>query len=191
MSDPLKTVFISYRWEPAWVIARLVESDLRAHGYDVFLDVKSLGSGLFGEAILRQIDARAHFIVILTPGTVEECAELDDWMRREIERAMDTKRNIVPLFVYGFTFDGTEKYLTGKLTQLHKHYGLPLNHVYWEAGMATVRNRFLRQMVCGDIVPAPESDQALVHQQQAEAAAQPIPNSKRIKRRRIFLTWLC
>jgi len=58
--------------------------DLRQHGYDVFMDVESIDSGQFETIILDQIAARAHFLVILTHGTLERCQEPNDWLRREI-----------------------------------------------------------------------------------------------------------
>ena len=60
------------------------------------------------ESSCDQIEARAHFLIILTPGTVERCAEPGDWLRREIEYAIDKQRNIVPLLLNGFTFKDTE-----------------------------------------------------------------------------------
>jgi hypothetical protein len=67
--------------------------DLRANGYDVFMDVESIDSGTFDTMILNQIAARAHFVLILTPGSIERCVENGDWLRREIETAMDLGRN--------------------------------------------------------------------------------------------------
>ncbi len=89
MPDEHKTVFISYRRNVASFIARAIFLELRANGYDVFMDVESIDSGAFDTIILRQIEARAHFVLILTPGTLERCAEPGDWLRREIEHAMD------------------------------------------------------------------------------------------------------
>ncbi|MBN1966081.1 MAG: toll/interleukin-1 receptor domain-containing protein, partial [Anaerolineae bacterium] len=65
MADPQKTVFISYRRNVSSFIARAIFMDLRAHGYDVFMDVESIDAGEFDRIILGQIAARAHFLVIL------------------------------------------------------------------------------------------------------------------------------
>ena len=91
-----KTVFISYRRTNTYM-ARAVYQNLTAHGYDCFLDSESIDAGSFERIILNQIAARAHFIVILTPSALERCAEPGDWLRREIEYALENKRNIVPL----------------------------------------------------------------------------------------------
>jgi len=41
----------------------------RENGFDVFMDVESIGPGEFGKIIFGQIMARDHFIVILAPGS--------------------------------------------------------------------------------------------------------------------------
>ncbi len=186
MPDEQKTVFISYRHEPAWAVARLVYENLSEHDYDVFIDVETMGSGRFDTILLRQIEARAHFILILTPGTVERCVETGDWLRREIEHAIDTERNIVPLFAYGFSFDGTEKYLTGKLDQLHLRNGWPLENRLFKAAMEKVRNQFLQQPFSGILKPTPTSDQAVVQRKIDAVATQPIPTPEQLNAEEYF-----
>jgi hypothetical protein len=96
-----KTVFISYRrTDEPWALA--VFGDLTQHGYDVFVDYDGLASGNFETAILENIKARAHFLVLLTPTALERCGDPKDWMRREIEAALDSQRNIVPLMLESF-----------------------------------------------------------------------------------------
>ncbi len=79
-------------------------SNLTHHGYDVFLDFNGIASGDFERVILENIHARAHFLVILTPSALERCSEPGDWLRREIETALDARRNIVPLMLESFDF---------------------------------------------------------------------------------------
>ena len=93
-----KTVFISYRHtNVAWAL--FVYQDLLINGFDVFFDYESISGGDFETIILDNIRARAHFLVILTPSALERCHEPGDWLRREIETAIDEKRNIVPLMM--------------------------------------------------------------------------------------------
>jgi TIR domain len=116
MAAPPPTVFLSYRRKTSFYIALAIFENLRQHKYDVFLDVESIDSGQFGAIILNQIAARAHFLVILTPGTLEGCQEPDDWLRREIECAIELERNVVPILANGFCFDDNARvHLTGKL----------------------------------------------------------------------------
>ena len=99
-----KTVFISYRRTNApWALA--VFQHLTQHGYDVFFDYNGVASGDFERVILENIAARAHFLLLLTPSALERCDEANDWLRREIEAALSTQRNIIPLMLDGFDFD--------------------------------------------------------------------------------------
>src|SRR3954451_19886919 len=91
-----KTVFISYRRADRWP-ALAVFKDLTQHGYDVFVDYDGIASGDFERAIVDNILARAHFLVLLTPHALERCEDATDWLRREIETAVESKRNVVPL----------------------------------------------------------------------------------------------
>ena len=143
MPDVEKTVFISYRRDVAKHLARAVFEDLRAHGYDAFMDVESIGSGTFDTIILDEIASRAHFVVILTPGSLERCTEPGDWLRREIEHAMDSQRNIVPVLGDSFSFEGAEPYLTGELSQLKRYNALTVRHDYFNEAMEKLRSRFL------------------------------------------------
>src|SRR5205809_2011470 len=96
-----KTVFMSYRRTNApWALA--IFQYLTHHGYDVFIDYSGIASGDFESVILGNIKARAHFLVLLTPSALERCGEPGDWLRREIETALELKRNIVPLMLEGF-----------------------------------------------------------------------------------------
>src|SRR6516165_5424100 len=122
-----KTVFVSYRRaDQGW--GQAIFGDLTQHGYDVFIDYDGIASGNFETAILENIRARAHFLVLLTPTALERCSDPQDWMRREIEAAMDSQRNIVPVMLEGFDF-GTPaiaSQLIGKLVALKKYNGLDI-----------------------------------------------------------------
>jgi len=116
-----KTVFISYRRADfPWALA--VFQDLTNHGFDVFFDYDGLAGGAFAQAILGNIRARAHFLVLLTPGALDRCDDPADWLRLEIEAALDARRNIVPLLIDGFDFSTPPiaSRFTGKLAAL-KH----------------------------------------------------------------------
>ena len=51
--------------------------------------------------ILREIEARAHFLVLLEPVRWTAIAEPGDWLRREIAHALTHRRNVVPLLASG------------------------------------------------------------------------------------------
>lgn len=139
-----KTVFISYRRADVYT-ALAVYQDLTSKGYDVFFDYTSISSGDFEQIILSNIRARAHFVLILTPTALDRCNEPGDWLRREIENAIDEERNIVPLFFKGFKFGtpaATEK-LTGKLANLGRYNGLNVHEDYFRAAMDRLSEQFL------------------------------------------------
>ena len=91
----------------------------------MFFDYNSIKSGDFTQVITQNIEGRAHFVVILTPSALERCSEPGDWVRREIELALEHKRNIVPLFLEGFSFGSPSiaAKLTGKLAALKRLQG--------------------------------------------------------------------
>lgn len=139
-----KTVFISYRrTNIPWALA--IYQNLTMHGYDVFFDYQSIDSGDFEKVILDNIKARAHFIVVLTPSALDRCKEPNDWLRREIETAIDEKRNIVPLMMEGIDFGSPRvvQALNGKLALLNSKNGLPIYAAYFFEGMEKLRNRYL------------------------------------------------
>ncbi|HJZ04973.1 MAG TPA: toll/interleukin-1 receptor domain-containing protein, partial [Patescibacteria group bacterium] len=142
-----KSVFISYRRTNFWT-ALAVYQNLNANEYDVFLDYKSIPSGDFEKAITENIKSRAHFIVILSPSALERCHEPGDWLRREIETAVENKRNVIPLMMEGFNFGSfaTEQALTGKLADLKKYNALGIPAEYFEEAMVKLRSdRFLNR----------------------------------------------
>ncbi|MEW5828987.1 MAG: S24 family peptidase [Chloroflexota bacterium] len=139
-----KTVFISYRrTDISWALA--IYQYLTMHGYDVFIDFQSIPSGNFEKVIIENIKARAHFLVILTPSALDRCNNPTDWLRKEIEQAIDEKRNIIPLMMEGFGFDSpaVTRVLTGKLATLPKINALPIYSTYFFEGMDKLRNQYL------------------------------------------------
>ena len=139
-----KTIFISYRRTDVYT-ALAVYENLKNQGYDVFFDYRSISSGDFEQIITSNIRARAHFLIILTPTAFDRLNEPGDWLRREIEIAIDEKRNIVPLFFKEFrlgTPSVSEK-LTGKLKNLSRYNGLNVHEDYFDEAMQRVRVQFL------------------------------------------------
>lgn len=139
-----KTVFISYRRTDVYT-ALAVYENLKNQGYDVFFDYRSISSGDFEQIIISNIRARAHFLLILTPTALDRCSEPGDWLRREIELAIDEKRNIIPLLFKGFQFSNpaiSEK-LIGKLKNISRYNGLNVHEDYFDEAMQRLRSQFL------------------------------------------------
>ena len=96
-------IFISYR-RTASESAQLIASSLRGAGYDVFLDVESLRSGKFNEQLFDVIDSCKDFLVVLPEGALERCSDPEDWVRKEVCRALDGQKNIIPIMLSGFSW---------------------------------------------------------------------------------------
>ncbi len=176
-----KTVFISYRRSASKYLARAVYEHLKYEGYDVFLDYEKIDAGDFEHTILSQVDACAHFIPILTPGSTERFTAADDWFRREIERAIATRRNIVPLIVEGFDFEKARPYLTGKLATLDRYQAVRLPDDYFDEAMARLRTRFLSKPLDVIVHPVPPEMEQEVARRKAELESIPAPSTEELK----------
>ena len=144
-----KTVFISYRrsTRAAWALA--VSQNLTQSGYDVFFDYQGIASGDFEQVILENIRTRAHFLVLLTPSALERVDQPGDWLRREIEAALEHRRNIVPLMLEGFDFatPSIGRRLTGTLAPLKRYNGLTVPVEYFDEAMNRLRAKHLNVAV--------------------------------------------
>jgi tetratricopeptide (TPR) repeat protein len=171
-----KTVFISYRrTNLPWAL--FIWQNLTMHGYDVFFDYQSIDSGSFEKVILENIKARAHFIVILTPSALERCKNPGDWLRREIETAIDEDRNIVPLMMEGFDFGSplVKEALTGKLALLSGINALPVPEAYAVEAMNRLRDRFLNIALSDVHLPVLQAEAEKVTEIQQSAAGEAAP----------------
>jgi tetratricopeptide (TPR) repeat protein len=147
------------------------------HGYDVFFDYQSIDSGKFESVILDNIRARAHFIVILTPSALENCPKPGDWLRREIETALDENRNIVPLMVENFDFGSSpvKEALTGKLSTLKTYNGLSVPNAYALEAMERLRERYLKKALSDVPTPPLQLEAQKITETQKSAANEAPP----------------
>ena len=169
-----KTVFISYRRTNApWALA--LYHALTPRGFDVFMDYMGLASGDFEQAILENVQARAHFIVVLTPSSLERCHETGDWFRREIETAIDSRRNIIPVMLDNFDFGApaVSKQLTGQLASLEGYNGLTMPADYFDAALDKLCEKFLNIPLDAVSHPVSEKAKETAKNQQDAATAAP------------------
>jgi formylglycine-generating enzyme required for sulfatase activity len=168
-----KTVFISYRRADEFS-ALAIFQNLTQHGYDVFIDYDGIASGRFWNVIFENIRARAHFLVLLTPTALGRCGDPNDWMRREIEAAIDSQRNIVPLMFAGFKFDTpaiASQLTAGKLVALQEYNGLEIPAAsFFSSQMERLRN-FLNVSVDAVLYPASASAQQAATEQKRKAVS--------------------
>jgi glycerophosphoryl diester phosphodiesterase len=102
-----RQIFISYRRVGGEAMAYLLKEKLIANGYPTFLDIHSLESGRFNEALYKNIDECSDIIIILSPGALDRCEQSDDWLRLEICHALSRSKNLIPVFLNGFQWPDT------------------------------------------------------------------------------------
>jgi hypothetical protein len=92
-------------------------------------------------------------------------------MRREIEAALDSERNIVPLMLAGFDFGtpATVNQLTGKLAALKQYNGLPIPKGYFSSAMERLRSKFLNVPTDAVLHLASDSAQQVAKEQKDKA----------------------
>lgn len=91
-------VFISYRRKNGAQTARTLYYALKSIGIRAFFDYNSIRSGKFNEAIYDAINQADCFILLLTPGALDNCVQHEgDWVRKEIEYAITRGKVIIPV----------------------------------------------------------------------------------------------
>lgn len=90
-------IFISYRSEDGAQYARILQMQLEKTGYRVFLDYDELKRDRFGDDIALAIKSAPIFLMVLTPLYLERCKEDGNWIKREIDLAIEGKKHFVPL----------------------------------------------------------------------------------------------
>jgi hypothetical protein len=129
------TVFISYRREGGAETARLLRYELLARGWNVFLDVEDLKAGTFDETLLREVARADNFLLIPSPGALENCAQDNDWLRKEIHHAIKTGRNIVPVLKESARRPDKEV-LPQDIELLKRVNCVDYSHIYYDATVA-------------------------------------------------------
>ncbi len=172
MREMHKTVFVAYRATVCQYIARAIFHDLWEYGYELFIEPESTPAENLS---LRQVEARAHFLLIMTPGTVVQCRHENDWLRRLVEHAIDLKRNIISLLVDGFRFEEYPVCVTGKMRQLARSTLLPFNRDRWQTDVRVLRTRLLNRPVEVDVTPTSAADRVIVHKKTSQVLSQTPP----------------
>ena len=94
-------VFISYRREGGLDFARSIAYYLRIEGFQCFFDQRELKTGQFNQQIYEAIDNSKYFLSVITNGALDRCANPDDWVRKEIEHAIQKGVHVIPVAVRG------------------------------------------------------------------------------------------
>jgi len=133
--------FISYRRDGGSDLARIIKTYFDSKGFSVFLDVESLSTGRFDEGLIKTISDTTNFILILSPNCLDRCVEYDknDWLRKEIVLALDSKRNIIPVMTPSYR---PPDKLPDDIKPISSYNAVPYNHIYFDAVMDKIINFF-------------------------------------------------
>jgi hypothetical protein len=111
VSTVLRRIFICYRFDDTGAVADRLASELpRTLECEVFLDHRSLGGGeVWTEQIRHELE-RADVVLVLigkqwltlqASDGVRRLDDPNDWVRQEIERALETGKTIIPILIDG------------------------------------------------------------------------------------------
>ncbi len=171
------TVFICYRRKDIKEAHNLFKT-LQGKGFDVFMETEALeGNDAVQRLSLNQIGARAHFLILITPHALDDTTNTTDTMRREIERAIDLKRNVIPLLYNGFELYHVQHLLPGVLMPLLSIEPLRVPTDYFEEAMMRLTDKRLQQVTDVALYPAPPPEQTLVEQKIAALKSGPTPTA--------------
>lgn len=131
-------VFISYRRKGSGAgVAGELQSKLGSRGYKAFLDVDNIGSGAFPDQIDHAIRDCSDFLLILSPGMLDRCADEEDWVRHEIVLAEKYGKNIVGVSLPGFVMPSAES-LPAELHEIPEKQVFLWSHEYRQASFEKI-----------------------------------------------------
>ena len=128
-------IFISYRREGGYAMARLLYEIFNHSGLSAFLDLEELRAGQFNNKLYEAIEKANNFILVLPKNGLDRCSMERDWVRLEIEHAIRLKKNIIPVMMTGFTFPET---LPESLASLPYFNGVQASREYFDAAVSKI-----------------------------------------------------
>lgn len=133
--------FISYRRANHKVEAQKLYKRLTDMGHSVFWDYEAINIGKFDDKIVDAINTCKNFIVLTSREALTPCAKPNDWVYREIKEALDSRKNIVLLFVNEeVSFPSN---LPSELDELKRYNGIPFFDVDNYSQLDQLVSRFL------------------------------------------------
>lgn len=94
--------FISYRREQNFMTAQIINDRLKEKGLSCFLDLEEDKAGKFNKRIIRAIESSPNFILVLSKKSLNRCSNEKDWVRREIMKAIELNKTVIPVRSYDF-----------------------------------------------------------------------------------------
>lgn len=133
-------IFISYRRNGGEMMAHVLYERLSQKGYSVFQDIESLRSGKFNTALYEKIEQCKDVILVLSPNSLDRCANEDDWVRKEIACAIRNKKNIIPIMLRGFVWP---KELPEEMDEIRFFNGIEANMEYFDQFLEKLTDYFI------------------------------------------------
>lgn len=141
-------VFISYRREGGYDIAKHLNDLLVRDGYRVSFDIDTLRNGDFDIQLLSRIEECKDFILIVDKHAFDRTLDKNfdstkDWMRCELAHALKHNKNIIPVFLSGVI--GFPDGLPADIVNVTKKNGPEYNRYYFNDFYETLKKRFLHK----------------------------------------------
>lgn len=133
-----RNMFISYRRDTGIDIAARVKDFFVSKGLNVFYDITSMQLGEFDKQIIQHINSSDYFVLILSPNALDRCCNETDWVRKEIECALNNNKiQIIPLILPQFKFPQN---LPDSLEKIKVLHGIEYNAVLFDMVMDKLFN---------------------------------------------------
>lgn len=141
-------IFISYRRNGGYDVAKHLYDLLNFDGYKVSFDIDTLRNGDFDTQLLNRIDECKDFIIILNPGALDRSTEQNsdksnDWVREELSYALSKGKNIIPIMLPGFTFPDN---LPPDIKNVEKKNGPSYSREYFDEFYTRLKKKFLQSV---------------------------------------------
>jgi len=108
------------------------------------MDVDDIDSGRFENVILNQIGMREHFILLLTTATANNLGSDGDWVSKELDRALELGKNVVPVLVDETREADVSPSYSQRADLLRLNFAR-LTHDLFDQAVAVLVERFLAQ----------------------------------------------
>lgn len=128
-------VFISYRRDGGYEMARLLYEHLKIEGLNPFFDLEELRSGPFNTKLYEEIENSSNFLLVLPPSSLDRCNNESDWLRLEIEHALKYKKNIIPVMMKNFVWPDN---LADSIKEIQNYNGLEMSREYFDASIKKI-----------------------------------------------------
>ncbi|MBQ7412603.1 MAG: divalent cation tolerance protein CutA [Clostridia bacterium] len=138
---PVFENFLSYRRQETLLEVKNIYDSLRNRGLSVFCDIYTLNNGNFDENLIKYINTCTNYILVINNRSLDRCSNEGDWLYREINQALQMKKNIIIVFVGEVDFHN----LPSSISELQYKNGLKFDIMYYDAFVEDLITRFIVQ----------------------------------------------